>query len=651
MCPTQNNSSGSLKYPDIDKDKTEVLQKQVKLLAKNVSKVFKFSFKFKRHGPEFQKIDEIEREEDRLGNVRRKGYLDFEQIGFSEPALYEYRATVKLSIKQALELLQDYGVNLEYNVYRTYKVKDKEGREKVVPFPRKPTKEEPGTPRGGISTRLNTPKREEIYSYPHIRPHTTQVLVSHEFDIAEGCFPGWHANREDYLTIRKGLWHEIMETALIAIAIEALYCPKDLYYNLSDNPENNFANNAVMRVQRAMEAIREDRRLFLYWDGDPPFDAFESAAFCREEDAEYATGKANAMEEFDIWAAAYEKWKEAEKAWEVAIRAWQAVPHHPDRDKKIAEARERLAEAKIRKGIAQSEAQRGATKPAPSWNVAGSGGEKITIHYSDWPNGFRAKILDYKERKVTEVSGTPGSKKGKVEWGKDADPGTYYVEVNVSGERSEKVIITKKLEWSACVKFGTNGPYISITPKSGTKWPKGKGFGFSIHNSSGSKLGFVNVPDSNRTAEVTWGRESNQRFGDWGKHIIWAYAHDLGLQEMFKDKNFFPNWKTEVEIPVPSFKVNGVSATPILPATGPLIPPDLRQRLTIEYDNWPGKFKGIIRKRSSTQELVRLEGSSCTKGTLTKEVNLATGVYWIATRPYDNPPTPIAIELTVYKEK
>ena len=29
MCPTQNNSSGSLKYPDIDKDKTEVLKKQV----------------------------------------------------------------------------------------------------------------------------------------------------------------------------------------------------------------------------------------------------------------------------------------------------------------------------------------------------------------------------------------------------------------------------------------------------------------------------------------------------------------------------------------------------------------------------------------------------------------------------------------------
>jgi len=36
VCPTKNNSSGSLKYPDIDKDKTEVLKKQVDGLVENV---------------------------------------------------------------------------------------------------------------------------------------------------------------------------------------------------------------------------------------------------------------------------------------------------------------------------------------------------------------------------------------------------------------------------------------------------------------------------------------------------------------------------------------------------------------------------------------------------------------------------------------
>jgi hypothetical protein len=201
------------------------------------------------------------------------------------------------------------------------------------------------------------------------------------------------------------------------------------------------------------------------------------------------------------------------------------------------------------------------------------------------------------------------------------------------------------------VKFGTNGPYISITPKSGTKWPKGKGFGFSIHNSSGStnKIGFVNVQDSNRTGEVTWGTESGQKFPKWGKYTIWAYAHDPGLQEMFKDKNFFPNWKTEVEIPVPSFKVNGVSATPIVPATGPLIPPG--QRITIEYDNWPGKFKAKIRKKSSTQTLVELEGTSSTRGSFTRKVTLPTRAYYIEARPYGDTSLPLAIELTVYKEK
>lgn len=428
MCPTQSKTSGSLRYPDIDEDKTEILRKQVELLAKNVSKVFKFSFKFKRHGPRFQEIDEIERKEDRLGYVRKKGYLDFEQIGFSEPALYEYRATVKLSIKQALELLQAYGVNLEYNVYRTCKVKDKEGREKVVPFPRKPTKEEPGTPRGGISTRLNTPKREEIYSYPHIRPHTTQVLVSHEFDIAEGCFPGWHANREDYLTIRKGLWHEIMETALIAIAIEALYCPKDLYYNLSDNPENNFANNAVMRVQRAMEAIREDRRLFLYWAGDPPFDYLEVSGYTREAEARRLEDDAIRLEGQGNWAGAREKWIEAEDAWEKALKAWQAVPRHPGRSERIDSAKTKLAEVREKRLIAQWE--------GASWNVTSTSAGEINIRYSAWPARFQAKIADVKGHVLAAFDKPSGT--GVIIWGKGEKAGVYFI--RVEAERIEPMV-------------------------------------------------------------------------------------------------------------------------------------------------------------------------------------------------------------------
>jgi hypothetical protein len=319
-------------------------------------------------------------------------------------------------------------VNLEYNVYRTYKVKDKEGRERVVPFPRKPTKEEPGTPRGGITTQLSRPKREGIYSYPHMPSQTAQVLVSHEFDIAEGYLPGWHANREDYLVIRKGLWHEIMESALIAIAVEALYWPRDLYYDLDSNPENNFANNAVVRVQWAMEAIREDRRLFLYWEGDPPFDSSEVGAYTREAEARRLEDDAIRLEGQGNWANAREKWIEAEDAWEIAIRAWQAVPQHPGREQRIKDARERLAEVREKREIAQWE--------GASWNVTSTSAGEINIRYSAWPVRFQAKIADVKGHVLASFDKPSGT--GVIIWGKDLEAGLYFI--RVEAERIEPMV-------------------------------------------------------------------------------------------------------------------------------------------------------------------------------------------------------------------
>ena len=593
-------AEGRLKYPDIDKDKTEVLKKQVDGLVENVKDVFTFSFTFIRTVKEDLSMRIQEAHEGRLAKARSLGILEVE-----EPYPRQYKATFKLTVKKALEVLKIYGVDLDFQVHRTYLAKTETGKE-IVDFPKRPTTDPPKTPRAGIESNMTPakcPKINDRPPVPHIPTQTARVVVSHEFDILVGYFPDCYANREDFFEVRLGIWHEIMELAILALTMEALYWPLDLYhFSYINYIPNNFANNAVVRVQQRLRWSSEGERMFLYWPGDPPFDYFEVSAYLKEQEAERQECIAKAMEEVGNWARAVEEWKEAEKAWLEAVRAWQYVPHHPGRQKRINDAkrrleevRKRLAEAKIRKENAQAGAQRGATKQAPFWNVAGSGGEKITIHYSDWPHGFRAKILDYKERKVTEVSGTPGTKEGKVEWGKDADPGTYYVEVNISGERSEKVIIKKPLAWQAKVKFGSNGPYISITPKIGTKWPKGKGFGFSVHNSSGStnKIGFVNVQDSNQTGEVTWGKESGQKFPKWGKYTIWAYAKDPGLQKMFEDKNFFPNWKTEVDIPVPSFKVNGAKASVAVAAKGPLIAPDTEQSLSIEYDNWPGKFEGI----------------------------------------------------------
>ena len=419
MYPTQNDSSGSLKYPDIDADKTAVLRKQTDLLAKNVTKVFKFQFEFERAVQEFEIIDAMEADEDRLARVKNRGFLDIEEMGKSSKYEYKYKATVKLSIKQALELLQDYGINMEYNVYRTYKVTDKEGNEKVVPFTRKPVNADSGTPRGGISTVLEDIGKDNTYDYPHMRG-PAQVQVSHEFDIEDmGYLPGWHANREDYLFVRKGLWHEIMETALIAIAVEALYSPMELIDDLDRNPENNFANNAVVRVQWAMEAIREDRRLFLYWTGDPPFDSFEVSGYTREANARRLEDDAIRLEGQGNWAGAREKWIEAEDAWEIALKAWQAVPRHPDRSERIDSAKAKLAEAREKKEIAQ---WKGA-----SWDVTGFPGSEVTIRYSAWPVRFKVKIVDVKGNVLAAFDKPSGT--GVITWGKGEKAGLYFIRV------------------------------------------------------------------------------------------------------------------------------------------------------------------------------------------------------------------------------
>jgi len=428
MCPIKNDSSGKLKYPDIDADKTAVLRKQTDLLAKNVTKVFKFQFEFERAVQEFEIIDAMEADEDRLARVKNRGFLDIEEMGKSSKYEYKYKATVKLSIKQALELLQDYGVNLEYNVYRTYKVKDKEGREKVVPFTRKPVNADSGTPRGGISTVLEDIGKDNTYDYPHMPSQTAQVLMSHEFDIAEGYLPGWHANREDYLFVRKGLWHEIMETALIAIAVEALYSPMELIDDLDRNPENNFANNAVVRVQWAMEAIREDRRLFLYWEGDPPFDSSEVGAYTRENEARRLEDDAIRLEGQGNWAGAREKWIEAEQAWEIALKAWQAVPRHPGRGQRIKDAQTKLAEAREKKEIAQWE--------GASWKVTSTSSGEINIRYSAWPVRFQAKIADVKGHILASFDKPSGT--GVIIWGKDLEAGLYFI--RVEAERIEPMV-------------------------------------------------------------------------------------------------------------------------------------------------------------------------------------------------------------------
>lgn len=189
---------------------------------------------------------------------------------------------------------------------------------------------------------------------------SAEILVSSEYQVKDNYLSGEEGNPEDFRLLRIGIWHEIIELTIIYMATEGFCFPYWMYHNLLDTEKRgegakNFAHNAVCEVQASIE---NERSLWLYWEGDPPFDGFESAAFSREDDAEYAISIAKAMEEVGNWAAAYERWIEAERALEIAIREWKAVPHHPDREDKINQLQEKLSEAKERKAIAKEKAGR-----------------------------------------------------------------------------------------------------------------------------------------------------------------------------------------------------------------------------------------------------------------------------------------------------
>lgn len=438
MCPTQNNSSGKLKYPDIDEDKTKVLRKQVDGLLENVKKVFTFTFNFRRTLGEVR-LAEQEEGKRRLADFKSHvTSLDVSETGVAKGENWEfhdYSVTVKMTVKQALNLVSSYTKNPEqpeertdFQVHRTCAVEDEQGNiQKVESFTRKPTKQSPNVPRAGIATlSFETPKVKT--PAPHMEPQTPVIVVSHEFDILPGYLPGWHANREEYLAIRKGLWHEIMELAILVLAVEALCWPASLYYDCKDYKENNFANTAVARVQRAMEAIKEDRRLFLYWPGDPPFDSFEVSGYTREANARRLEDDAIRLEGQGNWAGAREKWIEAEKAWEIALKAWQAVPQHPDRAQRIDAAKARLDEVRKRKEVA--------LWMAASWDVTSTSTGEINIRYSAWPVRFQAKIADVKGHVLASFDKPSGT--GVIIWGKDLELGLYFI--RVEAERIEPMV-------------------------------------------------------------------------------------------------------------------------------------------------------------------------------------------------------------------
>lgn len=401
--------------PNVNQKKTKAIAKQFELITapdnkKLGSKKFKFSFEFKRIPEEVKFVEKVEGKEGKYKYVNSKGYMTCEEKGQEKnTGNYIYKAKVNLTVAEAARLLADYGINMVF--LAEYKF---EGRD----FPREAKQK--GDPRGGVRGKL--PAFPDLMSLGHMQGDAT-FGFSHHFDVRSEYWPGTTAKREEFIAVRKRIWHEVMETALIALAAEALYAPNFLRSNLEWTGIDNFADDCVMLVQ---QTLNDD--LFLYWSGDPPFDAWESQARTYEAEAKRLEEIAIMLEQQGNFSCAANRWEEAENAWERAVEAWQAIPGHPEREKRISAARAKLAEAKERKEAALWK--------SAWWDASKTSRGEISIRYSSWPDRFKARIVDVGGNVLARFEQPGGT--GVVTWGKGAKAGVYFIKVEA--ERVEPTV-------------------------------------------------------------------------------------------------------------------------------------------------------------------------------------------------------------------
>lgn len=67
-------------------------------------------------------------------------------------------------------------------------------------------------------------------------------------------------------------------------------------------------------------------------------------------------------------------------------------------------------------------------------------GAEIVLRYQDFPEGFKATVFDASGRKVDELH-SAGSE-GKLTWGKDFEPGVYFIRAeSAGGRKAQKVVL------------------------------------------------------------------------------------------------------------------------------------------------------------------------------------------------------------------
>lgn len=287
-------------------------------------------------------------------------------------------------------------------------------REKIIDIP----------PYDGMSNMEKTKVLETLME-KHLR--SAVIQVSHEYEVFDRYAQDQKGNADDFVKLRIGLWHEIIETALIFIVTEAFCFPLSIYNDIckdldSQGSKSTFAHLGMETFQKNLAS---NRSILLYWAGDPAFDVLDVSAYLAEAEAVRLEELALLEERQGSWAGARERWKEAEEAWKKAIEAWRAVTQRPDRDQRLEAGRKRLAEAREKYDIARW--------MLASWDVSASSAGEITIRYSSWPVRFQARIADVKGKCLATLDKPGGA--GVIIWGKGQPQGLYFIKVD--GDRIE----------------------------------------------------------------------------------------------------------------------------------------------------------------------------------------------------------------------
>lgn len=294
----------------------------------------KFGFIWKKFTRLPYEVGEARRKEEKEGKyayLKSKIHVECDESALRDGSR-EYEVKFILSMKDAFKLLNHYKLFLNFKALKKLKGMD------FVKAPTESQKVE-GLPPMGVATILKglpRPGGSESIA------QSADVVFSYQFDVRSEYRDGKVANKQDLLAVRMGIWHEVMEVTLLAIAAEAFYMPKSLYDDYCINPAHSFANRAVAVTQSAIWPGRE--KIFLYWSGDPPFDGFEVGPMSKENELESRESHLDAIKSFYIPEVVAQNWESIAIEWEIVAETW-LYTKSPHRIKKATTAWEKAANA------------------------------------------------------------------------------------------------------------------------------------------------------------------------------------------------------------------------------------------------------------------------------------------------------------------